>query len=434
VSITGLSTTATGTVLTLTDSASTSTVNLIIDNQKEIRFRETTANGTNYVALKAPASVSADLTFTLPATDGTANQVLTTSGAGVLSFTNAPTGFRNRIINGDMIVSQRNGTSSVTAVNNAYCLDRFQIYSGASSKFSVQQVSDAPTGFAFSLKATSSSAYSVGVSESFSINQFIEGFNTADLAFGTASAKTVTLSFWVKSSLTGTFGGALNNSGYGRSYPFTYTISTANTWEQKIVTVVGDTSGTWVGATNGIGLIVSFGIGNGSSVSGTANSWASALYTNATGATSVVGTSGATWQITGVQLEAGTSATDFEFLPIDVSLGRCQRYYYRIPSGTAGQVFASGFVSTTSTARFFFLFPVQLRAAASALEQSGTAGDYRVNNLAVATGCSSVPTFDTSTANTVIIIFTTAATLTAGNACIASCTNTSAFLAFTAEL
>jgi hypothetical protein len=342
-----------------------------------------------------------------------------------------PVNFRNRIINGDMTVSQRNGTSSVTAVNNAYCLDRFQTYSGAASKFSVQQVSDAPTGFAFSLKATSSSAYSVGVSESFNINQFIEGFNTVDLAFGTASAKTVTLSFWVKSSLTGTFGGALNNSGYGRSYPFTYTISTANTWEQKIVTVVGDTSGTWVGATNGIGLIVSFGIGNGSSVSGTANSWASALYTNATGATSVVGTSGATWQITGVQLEAGSQASGFEFMPIDVNLGRCYRYYWNLVNGTDNSI-SLGAYETATALNVVMNFPVSMRAGPTLDSTSGN-NYYKINRNGAVDGFNDF-TIARATTKSCLLYNIAQISGTAGQAGEVQSGNASAFLSFTAEL
>jgi hypothetical protein len=277
-------------------------------------------------------------------------------------FSGGAFSFKNRIINGDMRIDQRNAGASVTAVNNAYCLDRWQLYSGAASKFSVQQVSDAPSGFSFSLKATSLSAYSVGASESFNINQFIEGFNTADLAFGTASAKTITLSFWVKSSLTGTFGGAVNNASYGRSYPFTYSISVADTWEYKTVTIAGDTSGTWVGATNGIGVIVSFGIGNGATVSGTGGAWASATYTNATGATSVVGTNAATWYVTGVQLEVGSVATPFERRPFGTEIALCQRYFWRVSGATSFPAVGSGVCILSTVCRAYVKYPVEMRS------------------------------------------------------------------------
>jgi hypothetical protein len=174
------------------------------------------------------------------------------------------------------------------------------------------------------------SAYSVGSSEYFFLEQNIEGFNFADMAWGTANASPVTLSFWVRSSLTGTFGGAFRNNDANRSYPFTYTISVANTWEYKTITVAGDTTGTWVGATNGKGCELKLGLGVGSSLSGTAGAWAGSNFVSATGATSVVGTNGATFYITGVQLEKGSTATSFDYRPYGTELALCQRYYYSI--------------------------------------------------------------------------------------------------------
>lgn len=235
-------------------------------------------------------------------------------------------GFKNRIINGGMVIDQRNAGASVTPTTTQYVLDRWQITVAQASKLSVQQSSTAPAGFVNSTLITSLSAYSVGASDYFDYRQSIEGFNVADLAWGTASAATITLSFWVRSSLTGTFGGAVKNSAANRSYPFTYTISAANTWEQKSVTIAGDTSGTWV-TNSGAGLILQMGLGVGSTYSGTAGSWAGANYLSATGATSVVGTSGATFYITGVQLEKGTVATSFDWRPYGTELVLCQRYY-----------------------------------------------------------------------------------------------------------
>jgi hypothetical protein len=239
-----------------------------------------------------------------------------------------PVNFRNRIINGNMQIDQRNAGASVSP-SDTYTLDRWQGFASVASKYTVQQNAGSvtpPVGFTNYLGVTSSSAYSVGASERFAISQKIEGFNSSDLAWGTANAQPVTLSFWVRSSLTGTFGGVFTNSAYNRSYPYTYTISSANTWEYKTVTIAGDTSGTWL-ATNSVGLQVWFGLGVGSSLSGTAGSWSGSTFLSATGATSVVGTNGATFYITGVQLEAGGQASGFEFMPIDVNLGRCQRYY-----------------------------------------------------------------------------------------------------------
>ena len=239
---------------------------------------------------------------------------------------------KNRLINGDMRVDQRNAGASVTPTAGQYTLDRWRSALSQTGKYSVQQSSTAPTGFINSALITSLSAYSVGASETFRFEQFVEGFNAADLGWGTANAQTVTLSFWVRSSLTGTFGGAFLNSAENRSYPFSYTISSANTWEQKSITITGDTSGTWL-TNNGIGIRVSFSLGAGSTVSGTASSWSGNFYTSSTGATSVVGTNGATWYVTGTQLEIGSSATPFERRLYNQELANCQRYYEQIIVG-----------------------------------------------------------------------------------------------------
>jgi hypothetical protein len=241
------------------------------------------------------------------------------------------TGFKNRVINGAMVIDQRNAGASVTpTTDGVYSIDRWRCGLSVTSKFSVQQNAGSvtpPTGFTNYLGVTSLSAYTVGTSENFRIQQSIEGFNTVDLAWGTANAQTVTLSFWVRSSLTGTFGGAIKNSAETRVYPFTYTINSSNTWEYKTIIISGDTTGTWVGATNGIGLSVHFNLGTGATLSGTAGAWQGGNLFSATGAVSVVGTSGATFYITGVQLERGSTASSFEYRPYGTELALCQRYF-----------------------------------------------------------------------------------------------------------
>ena len=241
---------------------------------------------------------------------------------------------KNRIINGNMVISQR-GTSSFTAADNLYTLDRWVCAVNPASKFTVIQSSDAPAGFNNSLLVTSSSAYTVGAAEYETIVQRIEGYNIADLGFGTASAKTITISFWVKSSLTGSFGAAITNLGETRCYPFSYTINTANTWEQKSVTIPGDTSGSW-GTTNSTGINLYISLGTGSNLSGTANAWTSSAKVQPTGSVSVVGTNGATWYITGVQLEVGTQATTFTTAggSYGAELMLCQRYFQTWLKGT----------------------------------------------------------------------------------------------------
>jgi hypothetical protein len=262
---------------------------------------------------------------------GSGKKLAVAEGAMTLAgqYTTPYTGFKNRIINGAMMIDQRNAGASVTPVTSQYTLDRWRAALSVASKFSVQQNAGSvtpPAGFKNYLGCTSTSSYTVGSSEVFVIPQYIEGYNVSDLGWGTANAQTVTLSFWVRSSLTGTFGGSLRNSAADRSYPFSYTISAANTWEQKSVTISGDTTGTWL-TTNGIGINLSFSLGAGATVSGTSGSWASASYSSATGATSVVGTNGATFYITGVQLEKGSTATSFDYRPYGTELQLCQRYY-----------------------------------------------------------------------------------------------------------
>jgi hypothetical protein len=233
--------------------------------------------------------------------------------------------------------------------------DRWAYYVDQTSKATAQQSSTTATGFKNSLLITSSSAYSVLSGDQFIIQQFIEGLNVSDLGWGTANAQTVTLSFWVRSSLTGTFGGSIVNSGQNRSYPFTYTISAANTFEYKTITIAGDTSGTWL-TTNGIGIRVYFGLGVGTTNSGTAGAWAGTYYSSATGATSVVGTNGATFYITGVQLEKGSTATSFDFRSIGTELALCQRYYQVRTSGSGTAANSTNFVGTVP-------FAVDMRAS-----------------------------------------------------------------------
>ena len=296
---------------------------------------------------------------------------------------------RNRIINGAMMIDQRNAGASVSGDNNIFGPDRFRAASTQNSKFTMQQNAGSvtpPAGFKNYLGITSSSAYSVLAGDYFLVGQPVEGFNTSDLGFGAAGASTVTLSFWVRSSLTGTFGGSINNSAYNRSYPFSYTISAANTWEQKTVTIAGDTTGTWIGATNGTGLYAWFNLGTGSTGSTTANAWAAGAYYAPTGATSVVGTSGATFYITGVQLEAGTTATPFENRLYGTELALCQRYYWKtyelsVVPGTASANGALGTVCNASGYAAIPLYnPVSMRVAPTITfynNSTGAAGTWR---------------------------------------------------------
>lgn len=284
---------------------------------------------------------------------------------------------KNRIINGDMRIDQRNAGAAVTVNDNAafYSVDRFRLM-GVSSDgvFTAQQSSTAPAGFVNSLLVTVTTAdASVGTTERYRVQHRIEGNNIADLGWGTANAKTVTLSFWVRSSVTGTFGGSLINETGTRSYPFSYTISSANTFEQKTITVAGDTTGTWL-TTTGVGINVLWSFGMGSQFQNTANAWAAGDYETVTGETQLIATNGATWYITGVQLEVGSVATEFERRPYNTELALCQRYF-QTWGGTNNYelmpFFGIGFSTNTVEGPFTFIQPMR---AAPTLSTAGTLG------------------------------------------------------------
>ena len=291
----------------------------------------------------------------------------------------------NRIINGAMTIDQRNAGASVTPTNGQYVIDRWKQYQSVASKYSVQQNAGGvtpPAGFANYLGVVSLSSYTSSSNDYFTLEQTIEGYNVADLGWGTADAESVTASFWVRSSLTGTFGGSIKNksSSADRSYPFSFVISVANTWEQKTITVIGDTTGTWLN-TNGLGITLSINLGTDTTYSGTAGSWAGTNYLSATGATSVVGTSGATFYITGVQLEAGSTASPFAHENYGDTLQKCQRYYYSISEAQLGEglLFGIGTFYDGSDLRVIVNLPVTMRATPT-IESSSTTNDFRLIN------------------------------------------------------
>jgi hypothetical protein len=278
------------------------------------------------------------------------------------------TAFKNRILNGQMQIDQRNAGASGTA--QGYTLDRWNIEFGTSGKLTWQQNAGSvtpPSGFTNYLGVTSSSAYSITASDYFNLRQAVEGLNVSDLGWGTANAQTVTISFWVRSSITGTWSIVLRNSAGNRSYPATYTVSAANTWEQKSITIAGDTSGTWL-TNNGVGVWLIVGLANGSNNTTTAGAWAAGQFSGATGANSLVGTNGATFYITGVQLEKGSTATSFDYRPYGTELALCQRYcFIGYPQANTGGVAA---VSTQCQIRT--PFNTQMRATPTASITAGT--------------------------------------------------------------
>jgi len=415
-------TTATSGALTVgTTTVTSGTSGYVLYNNAGTLGNLATTGTDNIVLATSP-------TITTPVINKINTSVANTSlGAGNASI------MKNRIINGAMVIDQRNAGASVTANDGTYAVDRFRFTMSASSKGTgQQQTSVIPVGFSNALKFTSSAATSLGSTDFYCLEQYIEGYNVADLNFGTANAKTFTLSAWVYSSLTGTFGGSVQNSASDRSYPFTYSIPVANTWTQISVTIAGDTSGTWL-TTNGIGMKVCFGLGCGTSRSGTAGAWASTWYASATGATSVVGTNGATFYITGVQLEVGSSATGYEYVNYQTSLANCQRYYYKwIPTSSASYASTTNTITVTATYGPVKM-PVTMRTTPT-LTTSGTATDYGGYAGAVNFTSNSVPTMDTSNADTPLVAWYSSSLFTIGVPAITGSKSVNGFLGFNAEL
>jgi hypothetical protein len=354
------------------------------------------------------------------------NQINDASG-GVLAPISSV--MRNRIINGAMVIDQRNAGASVTA-SGSFPVDRFQLGLTQSSKLTAQQNAGSvtpPAGFTNYLGITSSSAYSVLTGDTFLIDQRIEGFNVADLGWGTANAATVTLSFWTRSSLTGTFGGCLSNSAVNRSYPFSYTISAANTWEYKTITIAGDTTGTWL-TNNGIGIILRFGLGSGATFSGTAGAWGAGNLVQPTGTVSVVGTNGATFYITGVQLERGTQATSFEYRQYGTELLLCQRYYQKFQGVGTDDNWASGLAYTATIGICPFLWSPPLRASATVISSSGSFEAVGSSVISAAT-----LSFTDSTSFSTQLVATTTS-LTPGGGCLVRTATGTASISVSAEL
>jgi len=313
---------------------------------------------------------------------------LTQVDQGLLGTYAQYTGFKNRIINGAMVIDQRNAGASVTvnSTTQTFSVDRWWA-SGQSTDgvFTMQQSSTAPSGFSNSTAITVTTAdASIGTTQRYYFAQRIEGFNTADLGWGTAGASTVTLSFWVRSSITGTFGGFVYNSDADYSYPFSYTISSANTWEQKSVTIAGPTAGTWVGATNGVGMQIGWSLGTGTDRLGTSGAWTASQKFGATGQTNLIATSGATFYLTGVQLEKGSTATSFDYRPYTTELQLCQRYYEKTLSQgttsssgqTSGALIAIAMSTTQMAAQWTFKQTKRATPTLTLSSFNGTSGSW----------------------------------------------------------
>ena len=342
---------------------------------------------------------------------------------------------RNRIINGDMRIDQRNAgaSTSVSAGATFYGVDRFAGFFGASATgCTTQQASTAPAGFINSFKFAVGTGASSSSGQTAWIGQRIEGLNVADLGWGTANAKTVTLSFYVYASATGTYCVFLTNSAGDRSYVATYTISSANTWEQKTITIAGDTSGTWL-TTSGLGVSVRWDLGSGSSYNtATTSAWQAGDYRNTSSQVNVIGTSSATFYITGVQLEAG-SVTPFERRLYGQELALCQRYYWRMYS--TGNRDMNGYAYSNALVLCQIYFPVTMRNSSLTLDTTGTASQYEIAYTNAKSTTSAVPSLNNSSAHLASVLFTPTGTpLTAGHGVTGGGNTTSAWFGFSAEL
>ena len=300
--------------------------------------------------------------------------VTTSTQGGILGAGNASI-MKNRIINGAMVISQRGTGSTTVASSGYYSCDMWNVSISQASKVSIQQNAGSvtpPVGFKNYVGITTVSSYTPAAGDYGALRTFVEGYNAADLMWGSASAKTITLSFQVYSSLTGTFGGALGNNAGNRSYPFTYSIPVANNWTTISITIAGDTTGSWA-TDNNRGIEVDFNIASGSNYQGTAGAWGAGSYYSATGATNMVTTASSTFYLTGVQLEVGSSATGFEYVNYQTSLANCQRYYYNVPANSG-----IGYLCTIgdTTRQSYFQYPVTMRASPtiSITTNAGTAG------------------------------------------------------------
>ena len=385
-------------VTTITNSAGTirvgvGTTALIVEGNARITGVTTITNsagtirvgvGTTALIVEGNARITGILTvgtgsITINGTKDTISGITT---AYITSLNEGSfSGFRNKIINGYMLFDQRAsspGAESIYGAGTGYVLDRWQGATTIANNLGIARSTSAPPGFAYSLRARAVTGATIGISSYFTVLQSIEAHNVTDLSFGTSSAKTVTLSFWVRSSVTGTHSGSLRNADNNRSYPFTYTISSANTWEYESITIPGDTTGTWNLNNNLIGIQLLFDLGTGSNFRGTAGSWAAANYAGATGAVSPMATAGATWNITGVQLESGPVATPFELRNVTNELTLCQRYYVK-----ESLAYVLGYIGSGTFLGVSVTLPVAMRTAPLLIQTSTANANLTTNTLEV---------------------------------------------------
>jgi hypothetical protein len=374
--------------------------------------------------------------FSVEAQDFANNSIETYTSSSGRPLTN-----RNLIINGAMQIAQRATSSTGITTSGYYTADRWRIGLGSAGTWTMNVESSGPANTEFRSSANlicTTADSSLSVSDLFNFEHRIEGQNVQGIKKGTSAAESLTVSFWVKSSNTGTYICEFRDFDNARHISKSYTISAANTWEKKTITVPPDTTGL-LDNDNALSFFVLFWLAAGTDfTSGTLpdTAWASLVSANrAVGQLNLANASGNYWAVTGIQLETGTVATPFEMRNIGQELALCQRYYYKIKAAGSSTGFAPGYSDSTTSANGLVPFITTMRTRPTALEQSGTASDYRVNNAGGNQICSAVPIYDSATdVNTGYVVFTVASGLTAGRGVLLIANSTNAYLAWSAEL
>jgi hypothetical protein len=342
------------------------------------------------------------------------------------------TEFKNRIINGGMVIDQRNAGAATSSSISGYTLDRWSVAQSTTGKLIVQQNAGSvtpPPGFSKYLGVTSQSAFSVGAGDYYWIHQIIEGYNIADFNWGTASGVSCTLSFWVRSSLTGSFGGSFRNSNGSQQITFSYTINSANTWEYKTVVIPAPNTGSLWTSDNTHGLQITLGLGTGSTYgSGTAGTWSTNVSYAPTGSVSVVGTNGATFYITGVQLERGSTASSFEYRSYGAELALCQRYYIKWLANATNAGFGMGRGDGSSVPLCVITYPATMRASPT-LTQSNT-----LINTPTSYTVSGISSSSLGTNSAIVAPQMATGTVTAGYACAWIANASTSYIDLSAEL
>jgi hypothetical protein len=315
---------------------------------------------------------------------GSVNADLMTTSDGVSS--SGLYGFKNRLINSAMVIDQRNAGASVNPIGSSgFAVDRWQYFTNATAgAFNAGQNLNSvtpPAGFTKYLGYQVASTQTPTGTNAYFFGQKIEGFNVADLGWGAAGAQPIAISFWVRSSVTGTHSGNVQNTSNVRSYVFSYSINSANTWEYKTITIAGDTTGTWP-TDNTTGLIIYFNLGCGTSLQTTAGSWNAAQYIGVTGGVSVVSNASATWYVTGVQLEKGSTATSFDYRPYGTEFNLVQRYFQKTNINNVSFLRGgiNGVVYSSTGAALYYTLPVQMRSAPS-ITRGGTNDNFYIAGI-----------------------------------------------------